>query len=444
MRAWRAARRKKNRRGENGSGAAAGDVVMHDVLEPTIVPLSRDEVFVAGGQPSVTYVEREELHIERSLARALASPNQIVSLSGPTKSGKTVLCRRVLMEHQYVWLEGGQAKSADEIWRSVCRELNFPIELTTTDGNETSGGLTLQLPFVTSINGSRLHSSEISRTFEVSSMSAAIKHCLENRIVIVIDDFHYLSPDTQLEFLRNIKGAVFGGLKLLLMSVNHRAFDAIRAESELTGRFTSISMPEWSVTDLEKIPHLGFHALNVACPINLVGELTRESQQSPFLMQQFCWEICYDCGINFRSDEGAAIPSNYDLHTMFERLAGDAGLPIYQKLVAGPQAKKERLKRPLREGDEADVYEATLSAIAHTGPKSPLTYDEIRTSLVALLADKVPQKHEVTSALKHLSKISAANGSDQGLDWDDDSRQLNITDPYLRFYLRWQVRRLEE
>lgn len=28
-----------------------------------------------------------------------------------------------------------------------------------------------------------------------------------------------------------------------------------------------------------------------------------------------------------------------------------------------------------------------------------------------------------------------------GVDWDDDKRTLDISDPYLRFYLRWQVRK---
>ena len=67
---------------------------------------TRDGVFVAGGQPTITYVPRSELHIERGLARAVAAPNQIVSLSGPTKCGKTVLCRRVLgQDREYVWVE---------------------------------------------------------------------------------------------------------------------------------------------------------------------------------------------------------------------------------------------------------------------------------------------------------------------------------------------------
>ena len=88
--------------------------------------ISRDTVFTAGGQPSVTYVERAELDIERQLARAIAAPNQIVSLSGPTKAGKTVLCRRVLGDRQYIWLEGGQVQTTKEIWDKICYELNYP------------------------------------------------------------------------------------------------------------------------------------------------------------------------------------------------------------------------------------------------------------------------------------------------------------------------------
>ena len=108
--------------------------------------------------------------------------------------------------------------------------------------------------------------------------------------------------------------------------------------------------------------------------------------------------------------------------------------------MVGPQSRKVRIKRPLRSGGEADVYQATLLAIAETGPLPALSYDELRSSLNSILVDKVPQKHEVTSALKHLAKISRTIGTEVAFDWDDEKRRVNITDPYLRFYLRWQVR----
>jgi hypothetical protein len=153
---------------------------------------------------------------------------------------------------------------------------------------------------------------------------------------------------------------------------------------------------------------------------------------------------CYDTQVFERPAGIVKVSNTYDLQALYTRIAEDSGLPIYQKLVAGPQAKKERLKRPLHGGKEADVYEATLLAIAETGPKPSISYEEIRTKLNAILKEKVPQKHEVTSALKHLSRISAEGNADQGIDWDDTRRMLHIPDPYLRFYLRWQVRKLNE
>lgn len=401
--------------------------------------VSRDTVFIAGGQPSITYIEREHLDMERHLARAIAAPNQIVSLSGPTKSGKTVLCRHVLGVRQYVWIEGGQTPSADKVWDKICYELNYPVEITKGSG-EKVGIMAGLKGMIFTASGSHLSETETKRKYNIDAMSSATRHLIENRITLIIDDFHYLNDEAKQEFLRNIKGAVFSGLHVVLLSVAHRTFDAIRAESELTGRFISVILPEWSVDDLALIPQKGFSALDMNCPSGVIGMLAAESQSSPFIMQRLCWEICYDLKVDERPTSPVGVPNNLELHALYTRIAKDSGLPVYERLVAGPQIRKERLKRPLIAGGEADVYQATLLAIAQTGPKPSISYNEIRTELMEILADKVPQKHEVTSVLKHLSKISQEIGTDSGVDWDEEKRTLDITDPYLRFYLRWQVR----
>jgi hypothetical protein len=198
-----------------------------------------------------------------------------------------------------------------------------------------------------------------------------LQYLLEEKIVLVIDDSHYIPSEARREIVRNLKGAVFSGLKVILLSVSHRVLDVIKAESELTGRFVSVSLPAWEINDLQRIPELGFEALKVSCPVKIIEELCAESQENPFLMQKFCWDICYDCGI-----ENSAlllhhkIPETFDLRSMFIRLAKDSGLPIYQKLAAGPQSRRVRAKRPMRSGGEAEVYEAVLKAIAATGPKA--------------------------------------------------------------------------
>jgi hypothetical protein len=402
----------------------------------------RDDVFVAGGQPTVTYVHREEEHIERSFARAVATPNQIVSLSGPTKTGKTVLCKRTLGERQFVWIDGGKVESAQDFWNKVAGELNIPHETEDTSHRETSVGVEGSVPLITTASGSRLHGSSTTHRRTVDSMSSAITTLLSERIMLVIDDFHYIEDSVRPIIMRNVKGAVFNGLKVILLSVTHRVFDAIKAESELTGRFTAISLPNWSDADLQKIPEKGFAALRVKYAPEMVLRLCNEAQDNPFLMQKFCWEMCFDLGIEETPLVGStSIPADYNLDAMFRRISTDAGLPIYQKLAAGPQSRKIRAKRPLRDGSTADIYQVILLGLAGTGPKAVVPYDELRSELNAILADQVPQKHEITSALKHLAKLSREFGTESAIDWDDDKREINLVDPYLRFYLRWQIRK---
>jgi hypothetical protein len=255
------------------------------------------------------------------------------------------------------------------------------------------------------------------------------------------DDFHYLNDDSRREVMRNVKGSVFQGLKVLLLSVTHRAFDAIKAENELTGRFVTIQMPPWNKGDLRKIPAVGFEALNVAYEAPVIDLLCEEAQENPFLMQRFCWEVTFDHKIDKTAMiDRHVIPANYDPEPVFERIAEDAGLPIYQQLAAGPQSRKVRAKRPLRAGGEADIYEALLMALAETGPKAAISYEALRGALNQLLTDKVPQKHEITSALKHLTSISKKAGAESAIDWDEAKREINIADPYLRFYLKWKVK----
>lgn len=54
------------------------------------------EVFTPTDVPTVTYVERFSRNYEEDLRQAFAIPKMIVSVSGPSKSGKTVLVNKVV------------------------------------------------------------------------------------------------------------------------------------------------------------------------------------------------------------------------------------------------------------------------------------------------------------------------------------------------------------
>jgi hypothetical protein len=200
-------------------------------------------------------------------------------------------------------------------------------------------------------------------------------------------------------------------------------------------------VPDWSAADLGQIATSGFKALNVGYTKPLIDVFVREAEGSPLLMQQFCWNLCYDLEIEHAGVTTRHVPLDFDPTAIFAEVAKDAGLPIYEKLKKGPQTRTDRIPRPLAGGGTVDIYQGILLAIAATGPKEKLTYDQIRTSLNTILTDKIPQKLEVSNALNHLATIDQAGSRVRAIDWNAEDLELVIVDPFFRFYLRWEVAR---
>ncbi|WP_312144176.1 hypothetical protein [Brevundimonas sp.] len=410
-----------------------------------------NDVFVAGGQPSITYVNRAHLGLERALKKALSQPNIIVSVTGSTKSGKTVLCRNVLSDREYIWIDGGEVRAEADLWSKVITELKAPLEFKDIErddtGSNVGGGIEGQAgllgtgaKFKLTAGGSQLRVSGVESVVKVDAMKTALDAMTSENITLVIDDFHYIPEQVRAEIIKAVKGSVFRGLPVVLLSTPHRAFDAIKAESEITGRFKHVAVPEWSEEDLAAIASTGFKALNATCPDKIVKAFAGESQGSPLLMQQFCWNACYDSEIERAEVRLQSVPPTFDTTSVYAEVARDAGLPTYENLAKGPQTRTDRIQRPLQNGKSVDIYQAILLAVAATGPKEKISYNEIRTSLNEILSDKVPQKLEVSNALKNLAtKDEQDNRGNRAIDWDEDKLELVITDPFFRFYLRWEV-----
>jgi predicted AAA+ superfamily ATPase len=67
-----------------------------------MTPVAATDVFTPSAFPKRTYVRREEDRLERRLRDALETPGEVISVSGPSKSGKTVLVERVVGEDKGV------------------------------------------------------------------------------------------------------------------------------------------------------------------------------------------------------------------------------------------------------------------------------------------------------------------------------------------------------
>jgi hypothetical protein len=84
------------------------------------------EVFTPGSFPTYTYVERSRERLEQTLRDALSTTGQVISLSGPSKSGKTVLVERVVGRDCLITVTGANVEEPDDLWDRVLDWMDIP------------------------------------------------------------------------------------------------------------------------------------------------------------------------------------------------------------------------------------------------------------------------------------------------------------------------------
>lgn len=257
--------------------------------------------------------------------------------------------------------------------------------------------------------------------------------------MVIIDDFHYLPQPEQLKIVRGVKDLIFEGLPVILIAVPHRAYDAVRVEKEMTGRVDSIALGQWDPADLQQIAVQGFAALKITVTEQVLDRLATESFGSPHLMQTHCLAATRAES----SGSGAVEVENWD--EFFRARAAAASKKAFDLLKQGPRQRNDRNIRRLKDGLDTDIYGAVLAAIASTGPRTSLQYEDIRAALRNVLASDLPQRHEVTNILDQMTKIAREKiEGEPVLEYDNEYSTLYIADPFFAYYLRWAPESLKE
>jgi hypothetical protein len=409
-------------------------------------PIQLREVFTPGGLPSVTYVSREHLKLEQALSEGLARGFSFIVVTGPTKSGKSVLSRRVLGNEKLVAVEGGQVRSESDFWDHVAYHLNIASAVSksrggtvsTSIGGEASGGIPGVIQGKGTTTQSETDQTTSTKNYTNVPMLASINRLLETKSTLMIDDFHYLEPSLQRNIIQSLKGAVFKGLSVVLLAVPHRAFDPIIVENEVEGRFKHIPIPSWALDDLLLIPRQGFPALNVSVERAIQRKMCEESFGNPLLVQEICTEFCLKNGVLAAQDNSRTL-DDAQLVATYRATAESKGFPVYQKLKRGPEGRRPRRSREVRDGGKIDLYTAILDSVARLGPKTTTSLEDIRGSLREVFAEneQMPSRSEIIGGLVNMSGVAKKIQGEPPLEWVSDDQRLEIIDPFLLFCLKW-------
>jgi len=407
------------------------------------------EVFVPGGFPRHTYNPRGTRKLEERLNEVSDNLCKLATVTGHTKSGKTVLVRSAFPPEKAIWVDGGTVGEEEDFWSTIIEQLELFQDIEEVNSTESSSELgatgTAEANFllakgkgdITGKLGDKKASAKAA-TRKVSSRVVALAGLRSNNLPLIIDDFHYIPRDLQESLVRALKSPIFDGLAVTLIAIPHRRYDALKVEKEMTGRLHPVDIPLWDHEELAFIPRSGFPLLNCEISEAAVSSFTNESIGSPHLMQDFCRTLCRRFGIKTEQEGQKLAPSKNDLSEIYNEVAETIGRPIFEKLARGPRQRTDRMVRKLKDGNEVDIYGLVLHALAHIKPALiTLEYEELRSAIREVAID-VPQLHEVARVLRHMASIAASDESSTPvIDFEEEEKILHVTDPFFAFYLRW-------
>lgn len=400
----------------------------------------------------MTYVSRDAIKLEVSLRHAVENLHKLITVTGQTKSGKTVLVNKVLPRAntgENIWIDGGGVSTENDLWTSILQELGEATELdesssrssTKSVDGQVEGGFSV--PLLVNVKGQTRTGLDVDETtgkgkkLSLTSRTAALRALRDFEGSIVIDDFHYLDRGFQGSLVRALKPLIFEGLSVVLIAIPHRRYDAIKVEREMTGRIEDIEVPSWSSEELETIADKGFGLLRVKLASGISRALATHAYGSPHLMQEFCQRLAKKQDIKETVRPGVTIYAVDD--ELYRETAKGTGKVIYDKLAKGPTQRSDRIQRVLKQGGTADIYGVVLKALSVLSPGlDTVDYEQLRSAIREILDETPPQAHEVTRVLERISEIAANDeASTPVIDWEKEEQKLHITDPFFAFYLKW-------
>lgn len=420
------------------------------------MPLRAQDVFVPGSFPAHTYIERESQELEKHLRDAIDTPGQVVSLSGPSKCGKTVLVEKVVGRDGLLPISGAGIREPEEIWERALDWMGVPHANTGTRKSATTVGGSAQATGGGSLLS--LAKAEVSATakFEKTSdtssghhynrrgLTEVVETLANSEYVVLLDDFHYMPREVQAEASKSIKEAVRQGVKIVTAEVRHRGDDVVRALPELRGRVKAVDMTYWTNDELSKIGTHGFSVLKAGIPERLIERFVGESAGSPQLMQLICLQACFVLGIRIANETMRTYdPDESQIRAIFEQTSSGADFrSLVDVLDAGPKTRgTERKTYLFHDGTEGDVYRCVLKCIASDPPRLSFTYEELLKRAGQNCLRAAPVGSSVAGTCVHMHKLALDKfPAERVIDWDDAKQILDIPDPYLVFYLRWSNR----
>lgn len=388
--------------------------------------LKAENIFKPGAFPEYTYVSRNYentgISYELRLKQALRTAGCLTSIIGPSKMGKTILCEQVIGLDNIVEVSGADFNENTDFWAIIAAKVGLPyMGEITTERASTEG---------------KSEERDSKSEKYILSKDKIIRYYIENNKILVIDDFHYASTEMQMKMAQQLKDAIRRELKVVVVSLPHRADDAIRQNADLSGRLSLINIETWKEEDLKKIAIKGFDKLEIKITDNIAEKLAIECLTSPQLMQYICLSIC-----TLLEDEKKLEVNDEILEKAYRFTTINFNYAdVVSVLIKGPnpRGQQRKLYRTV-DGKELDLYGIIVESLAKNPPMTELDFESFYNRIFNVIEENDRLKLEKQTVRNHLNHLQELlEGKEEiyrAIEWKDG--KVYVLDPLFLFYLRW-------
>jgi hypothetical protein len=397
-----------------------------------------------------TYVTRP--NIENDVRNKLRHDNAIVLFSGPTKSGKTVLCHRFAGDdrpcaHIHVF----QTMTADEFWAALRQSIEAPEATEIVTERERRLAARQVSKLTGGIPGLSGHLTDETQMDEVTRRTRKVVVPQSGRIgvlsflqssphTIIIDDFHWMNPAIKIDIFPPLKQLLGYGTRIILISVSKSAFPMIGDFGDFAGRFIEISMPPWEHNELRRVAEVGFPLLGMKVTPQTIDNLVGCSYLSPLLMQGLCAQLCYEREVTETVADELQVEelSRNDVGEMAGRYAAPLTTSFDTILDSGGERSWQT--KP-RDGRRLTIAEVLVLGISHRRPFEPISLDSLVTRLGERVLQKPVSSSLAASLVNKTLEIQKKYGGDRQdrapIYYDAAAKTITMVDPYFKLWARW-------
>lgn len=175
--------------------------------------MKASDVFTPGRFPTHTFVDDHLQEKKRQLLDILEAGSMLISISGPSKSGKTVFIEECLGRTSLIQVTGAGVSRPSDLWMRVFdlvgTEIPESISRATSTQGSVSGRAAIEGGVIVAkgkAEGSVSRGTAESETETASLASDCLQLLIRELggtdLVVFIDDFHYIPREVQIEVAR--------------------------------------------------------------------------------------------------------------------------------------------------------------------------------------------------------------------------------------------------